>query len=168
MNMNIRKTRMEELEVLLALYAHARSFMAEHGNETQWGSTYPPRELVEEDILSGHSYVCERDGRIAATFFYSEEPDACYQHIENGQWLNENPYGVIHRIASDGQSRGTATYCLSWALAQCKNVRIDTHRDNVIMQHLLEKNGFRYCGIVHMKDGTERMAYQNCLAEPAV
>jgi len=59
--MRIRKTEMSELEILLKLYENARKFMAEHGNEAQWGSTYPERELVEADIRSGCSYVCVDD-----------------------------------------------------------------------------------------------------------
>lgn len=188
--MRIRKTEMSELEILLKLYENARKFMAEHGNEAQWGSTYPERELVEADIRSGCSYVCvddedsegsdgsedsgnidgggdsdggENGGRIAATFFFSTAHDPCYQSIEGGQWLNDAPYGVVHRITSDGKTRGTASFCLAWALAQCGNLKIDTHRDNHVMQNMLAKNGFTYCGIVHMEDGTERMAYQKSI-----
>ena len=35
-----------------------------------------------------------------------------------------------------------------------------SHADNRTMQHLLEKHGFVYCGIVNPPDGGERMAYQ--------
>lgn len=55
--MNIRKTSMEELEEVLLLYQDARQFMQEHGNPNQWGQSYPPREIVEQDIRSGKSYV---------------------------------------------------------------------------------------------------------------
>lgn len=34
--MKIRKSRPEDLERMLRLYADARVFMAEHGNPTQW------------------------------------------------------------------------------------------------------------------------------------
>lgn len=43
------------------------------------------------------------------------------------------------------------------------NLRIDTHRNNSIMQHLIKKYGFDYCGIVHIIDldtDFERLAYQ--------
>jgi hypothetical protein len=33
--MKIRKTKSEELEVLLKMYEHARRFMATHGNASQ-------------------------------------------------------------------------------------------------------------------------------------
>ena len=158
--MEIRKTKPEELNALLDLYAQARSFMAEHGNASQWGDTYPEKWLVKADIESGNSYVCEENGHIAATFYFSQEPDPCYNRIEDGQWLNGKPYGVVHRITSDGRIKGAASFCLAWALEQCGNVRIDTHRDNDVMQNLLKKNGVVYCGIVYMEDGSERMAYQ--------
>ena len=35
-----------------------------------------------------------------------------------------------------------------------------THADNKIMQHLLEKNGFTRCGVIHVRDGSPRFAYQ--------
>ena len=44
--MEIRKTKPEELEVLLKMYEHARTFMATHGNASQWGNTYPSPQLI--------------------------------------------------------------------------------------------------------------------------
>ena len=37
---------------------------------------------------------------------------------------------------------------------------VDTHADNKVMQHLLESEGFTRCGIIHVEDGTPRIAYQ--------
>lgn len=158
--MKIRKSTMADLKVLLHLYDNARRFMAAHGNPTQWGNAYPSRELLESDIQSGCSYVCEEHGKIIAAFYYRFGMDDTYQRIYNGQWLDESPYGVVHRIASDGIIKGTASFCLDWALSQCGNLKIDTHRDNYVMQHLLEKNKFTRCGIIYLEDGSERIAYQ--------
>lgn len=151
---------MGELNLLMEMYADARRFMAEHGNPDQWGTNYPPREMVEEDIRAGNVYVCEKDGRVTGAFYYKEGKDATYGVIEDGAWLSERPYGVVHRIISDGTVKGTASFCLAWALEQCKNLKIDTHRENRVMQKLLEKNGFTYCGIIYAEDGSRRMAYQ--------
>lgn len=159
-DMKIRKSSLPELEQLLKLYANARAFMAENGNPNQWNNTYPDRALIEQDIRSGCSYVCEHEGRVIAAFYYNAAPDPAYQIIRHGQWLNNLPYGVVHRITSDGTVKGTASFCLEWAFSQCGNLKIDTHRDNHIMRHVLEKNGFQYCGIIDTDDGTERMAYQ--------
>ena len=158
--MIIRKTRPDELDLLMKMYEHARLFMAGHGNPAQWGQSYPKQTLIADNINSGCSYVCEEHGQIIATFYYKEGPDDTYRRIYSGDWLNQRPYGVVHRITSDGTVKGAASFCLNWAFDQCGNLKIDTHKDNRIMQHLLDKNGFTYCGIIYTDDGSERMAYQ--------
>lgn len=158
--MEIRKAKLADLDILLKMYENARMFMTSHGNPTQWGNTYPPKALLAQDIEDGNSYVCEEHGKIIAAFYYTMGRDDTYTKIYNGQWLDESPYGVVHRITSDGTIRGAASFCLNWALKQCTNLRIDTHRDNVVMQHMLDKNGFKYCGVIYLEDGSERLAYQ--------
>ena len=54
------------------------------------------------------------EGRIACVFYYAAEEDEDYKEI-NGKWLNEEPYGVVHRVASTGIVRGAASFCLDWA-----------------------------------------------------
>lgn len=44
-------------------------------------------------------------------------------------------------------------------------LRADTHADNKVMQHLLEKNGFVRCGNITLADGTSRIAY-HCTVPP--
>lgn len=158
--MEIRKARIEELDTIMSIFARARSFMAETGNPNQWGSNKPERETIEEDIRLGQSYLCVEKGEIAATFFYLEAEDPTYNVIENGHWLNDKKYGVVHRIASAGTVKGAGSFCLNWAFEQCGNLKIDTHRDNVVMQNTLKKLGFSYCGIIYLSDGEERLAYQ--------
>ena len=158
----IHATRPEQIEEVMELYAHARRFMAEHGNPNQWKDSHPPRGAVECDMQDGNSYVCVDNGRIAGVFYYRIGDDPTYAVIEEGQWLNDKPYGVIHRIASDGKTKGIGSFCVNWVVSQCGNVRIDTHRDNVVMQNMLKKNGFQYCGIIHIENGEERLAYQRC------
>lgn len=158
--MKIRNTTPADLDILLKLYDNARSFMAAHGNPAQWGTSYPSRGLVESDIERGCSYVCEEHQNVIATFYYRFGADDSYRRIFSGDWLDETPYGVVHRITSDGTIRGAGSFCLDWALSQCGNLRIDTHRDNRVMQHVLEKKQFTRCGIIYLEDGSERIAYQ--------
>ena len=157
--MEIRKTRMEELDAVMEIYANARKFMAENGNPTQWKNTWPPREYIENDIRVGKSYVCVEGDEIAAVFYYAQEHDASYDEIFEGQWLNDDEYAVVHRIASSGKVKGAGSFCLDWASRQCKNVRIDTHENNRIMKKTLEKCGFQYCGIVYCETGDSRIAF---------
>ncbi len=158
--MEIRKATMADLNTLLQMYKNARIFMAKHGNPNQWGDSRPSSETIKTDIKNGHQYICVEGGLIAATFFYLHERDETYDIIYEGCWLCDDPYGVVHRITSNGSVKGAASYCLQWAFDQCGNLRIDTHKDNYIMQNLLKKNGFSYCGVIICEDGTERLAYQ--------
>ena len=158
--MEIRKARMEDLPILLGIYADARQYMRENGNLHQWGGGYPSKELVEQDITDGVCHVCTDGGEIVGVFVYFEGEDPTYQNIYDGAWLNGEPYGVIHRIAVAKHCKGVASFCFAYAFARCKNVKIDTHRDNIPMQRSLEKNGFLRCGIIYLANGDERIAYQ--------
>lgn len=162
--MEIRHAREEDLPAIMDIYARARAYMAENGNPRQWGSTgWPPEELIREDIRERKSYVCEEDGEIAAVFFFDAGTDIepTYAVIYDGQWRDGSAYGVVHRIASNGTVKGAGMACIQWAYARCGHLRIDTHGDNKIMQSLLEKLGFVYCGIIHIQqDDDPRLAYE--------
>ena len=99
-------------------------------------------------------------GQIAATFYFAVEEDPTYRRIEQGAWLCGGPYGVVHRITARQGVRGAASFCLAWCYEQCGNIRIDTHRDNRPLRRCLERNGFIYCGVIHIADGSERIAFQ--------
>ena len=87
--------------------------------------------------------------------------DPSFNTIENGAWKNNEPYGVVHRIASDGSRKGTGSCCIKWTYEQCGHLRMDTHSDNIPMQKLLEKLGFEKRGIIHVKqDNYPRFAYE--------
>lgn len=167
--MTIRHSTPQDLDRMMEIYAHARSFMAAHGNPNQWGPTqWPPRELIEQDIRKGHSYVCVGDdGRVVGTFFFIQGMDVepTYRNITDGAWLDDGPYGVVHRIATDGSARGVGAFCLNWAFDQCGHMRIDTHGDNAVMQRLLGKLGFIHCGTIHVEeDDFPRLAYEKVRA----
>ena len=159
--MYVRRSNMEDIPAMMDLYAQARVFMRENGNLNQWDESYPSRELLEKDIAFGNSYIVEDDEKnLAATFAFIKGEDPTYYGIENGAWLNHEPYGTIHRLAGNTSYHGIASGCISWCKSQIGNLRADTHEDNKIMQHLLEKNGFVRCGIIHLANGAPRIAYQ--------
>ncbi len=157
-----------DLDRILKIYAHARQAMADSGNPTQWGDSYPPQEMLEEDIDSNRLFVYVVNGELEAVFAFILGADPTYRVIENGAWLNDTlPYGTIHRLASAGKRKGVASAVIEWCLEHCESLRADTHADNKIMQHLLEKNGFTRCGIIHVADGSPRIAYQRmALTQP--
>lgn len=156
-----RGARRSDLDAIMKIYARARQEMAASGNPTQWGTSFPPQDLIEEDINTNRLFVYLHNGEMEAVFAFVLGPDPTYAKIEDGQWLNDAlPYGTIHRLASSGKSKGVASAVIEWCLEHCQSLRADTHADNQIMQHLLEKNGFTRCGIIHVADGSPRFAYQ--------
>ena len=158
----IRKSRIEELDCLMDVFEQGRSIMRQSGNMLQWTGNYPSRDIITTDIANGNSYVCvAEDGSIAGTFAFIPGKDPTYARIYQGEWLDDaRPYATIHRLASAGNHKGVAAACLDWCYAQVPNLRADTHRDNHILQHILTKHGFRYCGIIYLLNGDERLAYQ--------
>ena len=160
--MTVRSSRPEDRETILKIYENARAIMRESGNPRQWGDSNPQMYLIDGDIENGTGYVVESGSRIIGCFAMMNGPDPTYLKIYDGQWLNDDDYIVIHRIASCGEG-GVLKACLDYCSGVSGNVRIDTHRENRIMQHLLHKYGFTYCGTIYISDGTPRMAYQKVL-----
>ena len=163
--MEIRKAGEADLDRIMAIYEHARDFMAEHGNPDQWGPTkWPPEDLIREDIKNGDSYVCINDsGDVCGVFYYVSGTDIepTYRIIEDGEWIGDDDYGVVHRIASDGSQKGIGAFCINWAYGQCGHLRMDTHNDNKVMQNLLTKLGFVHCGTIYVReDKYPRMAFE--------
>ena len=162
LKMNIRKANYKDLEEIRLIYQSARKFMSDNGNPNQWGNNNPPLSRTEEDLRENNLYVVEDCKDILAVFFYKYGDDPTYKIIYQGSWLNNSPYGVIHRIAVSDKARGKgiAGICFDFAYNQCKNLKIDTHKDNIPMQRALAKHGFKQCGIIHLVNGDERIAFQ--------
>lgn len=162
--MEIRHASKDDIHEIMKIYEHARHFMAGHGNPNQWGPTnWPPEGLIRQDIEGGNSYVCIHENKIVGTFFFDRGKDVepTYRVIEDGVWMDDSAYGVIHRLASDGTAHGVGSFCIKWAYDQCGHLRMDTHGDNHIMQNLLKKCGFVHCGTVHVaEDDYPRLAYE--------
>lgn len=158
--MQIRRGKAEEIDKIMRIYERARAFMRKNGNATQWDKGYPSRELILKEIEQGCQYVCEEEEAIVAVFSLCGGPDPTYEKIWDGQWLNQSPYHVLHRLASSGERKGAGMFCLQWSIEQSEEIRVDTHEANLPMQRLLEKNGFVKCGKIQVADGTERIAFQ--------
>ena len=160
--MYIRKATDNDIPALMRLFESAKAIMRASGNMHQWGCGYPSVDVVRCDIERGVCYVATdgADGEIEATMAFIPGPDSTYSYIEGGEWLNDNPYYVIHRIAVAAPGKGYAQRLLDWAFEHADTVRIDTHCDNVIMHHVLPKYGFTRCGVIYLANGDARDAYQ--------
>ena len=161
MLIKIRKTLNKDLDKVLAIFRSARKYMRDNNNFSQWSETYPDKTDILNDICQGVSFVGENENEeIVMTFAFILGDDPTYKTIEDGDWLNNEPYGTIHRIASNGKTRGimrqTCEYCFDFT----NNIRIDTHRDNRPMLKALKDLDFKRCGIIICRDGTPRIAFQ--------
>ena len=158
----IRLAQNQDFKEILMIYAYARKFMAENGNPTQWGSTSPREEVLRNDIRQQQLYVIENDAKdkILGVFALIIGEDPTYQRIEQGSWKDESLYGTLHRVASAPGAYGILKQALDFSSGKITHLRIDTHEDNEVMQHLILKNGFEKRGIIYTDDGSPRFAYE--------
>lgn len=126
----IRQAESGDIEEIMGLVQKAKEDM--HGmGIPQWLGPYPSKEDILNDIYSKDGYVMVRDGRIAGyTCIKGKDPH--YDHIEEGKWLNEEPYLVLHRTVVDHDCRGQGLagqfYSFAGELALSRgmhNLRID-------------------------------------------
>lgn len=161
--MNIRKSTPDDIHLILSMYDHSRTVMRADGNMTQWVG-YPLREDVEEDIKRGVSYIVESGKwKVESTGTFALVPgeEPTYNYIDHGRWIDEQtPYSTLHRMAALSGTHGIADIAFRYVKEQASHLRVDTHHDNRPMRHILEKEGFVYCGIIYMPDGAPRDAYE--------
>ncbi len=157
--LTIRKTTPNDIPSLMKIFTCAQKYMKENGNPTQWGNEYPTISHIENDIKDGNSYIIFDGENPVGTFFLAIKDEPTYKNID-GEWLNDDKYAVIHRIASNGQVKGIFDCAIQFAVNLGVDIRIDTHENNLTMRHLIEKHGFSYCGKIIVEDGTERRAFQ--------
>ena len=160
----IKKAQAGDLPRILEIYAYAREFMKRTGNPNQWKENAPQKEVLEADIRAGQLYVVRQKNRMTGVFALVMGKDPTYAQIEQGAWVSESEYGTLHRVAGDGTVHGLFRRIVLFSEEKIGHLRIDTHADNHIMQHLILKNGFEQCGIIHIADGSERIAYEKVVS----
>lgn len=160
--MIVRKSTADDVESILKVIDVARLIMRRSGNQSQWVDGYPDKACFLCDINADCSFVIEKEGRVVGTFALIKSPEPTYDVVFGGcGWRNpQGEYGVIHRLASNGECSGILGIALAFARSSYPDIRIDTHADNVIMRHLLCKNGFSEVGTILLSNGSPRVAYQ--------
>ncbi len=157
--LKIRDAAMEDLVRIMRIYGSAQEYMIQSGNPTQWGHSYPSVAMVRSDIEKKTCKVIYDEQGVHGVFALLVDGEPNYDDIE-GQWLNDDAYLTIHRVAGDGQVHGIFRCIVAYCRHISGNIRIDTHADNLTMQKLIEKNGFTRCGVIYVEDGSPRLAYQ--------
>ena len=161
MNWTIREAKPTDITEIMQVMDAAKKIMRQSGNMHQWGDGYPSEAVIFSDMEKHGGFVIEDEGRIVGYFAFLPSPEPTYSKIYDGEWIDDNlPYHVIHRIASYPEAHGIFSTIMDFCFSHDANIRIDTHKDNRIMQHNIEKLGFTYCGIIYLASGDERLAYQ--------
>ena len=161
MNRIIRAAMPTDIPEIMQVIEAAKKIMRQSGNMHQWADGYPSEAVIISDMEKHGGFVIEDAGRIVGYFAFLPSPEPTYSKIYDGQWTDDTlPYHVVHRIASYPDVHGIFSDIMDFCFSHDVNIRIDTHKDNRIMQHNIEKHGFTYCGIIYLANGDERLAYQ--------
>lgn len=164
MRKTVRPAGNADIPSIMTVLEAAKGIMRASGNTGQWVNGYPSKDVIADDISHGYGFVVEDGGALEGYFAYIPSPEPTYVRIDDGAWLDdEKPYHVVHRIGSTPDSHGVFEAIMSFCFSGDPNIRIDTHRDNHIMQHCIQKAGFSYCGIIYLASGDERLAYQKII-----
>lgn len=166
---HFRAARPEDLERLMELVVQAQARFRSLGID-QWQDGYPTRPIFEADIEAHNSYVGEYEGEVVVSGCLSLDGEPTYHTIYEGSWLNDEPYGVVHRlmVADEALRRGCAEAFMRFSLSECQRrgvheMRIDTHAENRPMLRLLQKLGFQHCGRIVLESGADREAFQRSI-----
>ncbi len=166
-----RRARSADIDDIILVIEDARRYLGSRGVD-QWQDGFPDRKAITCDVNSEISYVITHRGKIAGTFALSPDDEPSYSEIIGNGWLNPaGNYATIHRVAVSSEYRGRGlselifgTCTKEAADLKMHSIRIDTHKDNDVMKHIILRNGFTYCGIIRLsRDNAERSAYEKLL-----
>ncbi|MGV1042603.1 GNAT family N-acetyltransferase [Clostridium perfringens] len=167
--MEFRQAKISDLDQIVEIIELSKKYLKETKVD-QWQDGYPAKEDLRKDIESGNSYVLTNKDEIVATTVISLEGESTYNLIFNGEWITNEDYIVMHRVAVHDKYKGKGIFkelikeAESLALNKgISSIKIDTHRDNISMQRAVVKNDFKRCGIIYLGDGSERIAFEKVL-----
>ena len=174
----IREARPTDMAEIRQVMDAAKKIMRQSGNMHQWGEGYPSEAVITADMERNGGLVIEDGGKVVGYFAFLPSPEPTYAKIYDGEWIDDvQPYHVVHSIASYPDAHGIFSSIIDFCFSHDTNIRIDTHRDNKIMQHNILKQGFTYCGIIYLQSGDaldqrslatkgtqERLAYQKMVS----
>ncbi len=167
--MEFRQANISDLDQIVEIIELSKKYLKETKVD-QWQDGYPAKEDLRRDIESGNSYVLTNKDEIVATTVISLDGESTYNSIFNGEWITNEEYIVMHRVAVHDRYKGKGIFkelikeAENLALNKgISSIKIDTHRDNISMQKAVLKNDFKKCGIIYLEDGSERIAFEKVM-----
>ena len=169
MNYHFRKAELSEIAPIWEILQQAIIRRKEDGSK-QWQDGYPNPEVVQKDIEQGEGFVLVNGETIIgySAVLINDEP--AYEKIE-GNWLTNNDFVVIHRVAISEKylGKGLAKIIIKniedFALSNnIYSIKADTNFDNIAMIKIFENSGYTYCGEVYFR-GSSRKAYEKVLVK---
>lgn len=163
------KVSMDQHAIAVDIIEQGRTYLKEQGID-QWQNGYPDENSIRQDILNEKGYFLTDGQHIFAYLCMDFDGEPAYNHIR-GRWLTDPnaDYMVIHRLAFNAQYRGKGLSSEIFNLAEqfCKekgiqSIRVDTDENNKIMQHIMNKAGFTYCGTIWFA-GSSKLAYEKVM-----
>lgn len=164
---HLRKASLGDKKIIWKIFQQAIKRRKEEGSN-QWQDGYPNLSSIENDIEKNYGYVLESENTILGYAAIIFEIEPAYEIIE-GDWLSDQKYVVIHRVAVSEEFIGlgiaTKTFQEVEKLAitnQTFSIKVDTNYDNLPMLKILEKLHYTYCGEVYFR-GSARKAFEKLL-----
>ena len=162
--MELKIATAADIEASYDIILQARAFLKSCGVD-QWQKDYPNRDNIVTDINEGKGVVL-LDGQAIVGFACVDfDGEPAYDDLK-GEWLDQKPYAVVHRLAVSDQYKGKGIAQLFFREIEkfvkerkIDTIRIDTDDNNAIMKHLLESGGYIYCGTIWF-DNSVKIAYQ--------
>lgn len=167
--MEFRRSKKEDIHKIMYIIKEAKEYLKEN-NIDQWQDGYPTEGTILDDIKSNESYIAVENDVVIGTVAISFRGEKTYEKIYEGSWLSKEAYVVIHRIAVTRELKGRGIACniiKEIEKIALKNnmysIKIDTHEENNVMQNLLVKNNFKYCGVIYLIDKSKRIAFEKII-----
>lgn len=168
--MVFRKAVKTDINGIMDIINQAKDYFKKEGID-QWQNGYPNSITIQNDIDHEYGYVLLENNVVVGTVAVIFDREKTYDCIYDGNWISkQKEYAVIHRIAIDDNKKGLGLsdlilesieiLCLN---NEVKSIRVDTQKDNISMQKWLEKNNFKYCGIIYLEDRSKRLAFEKIL-----
>ena len=165
--MELKAATESDFQEIMRLINQAKAHLKKL-NIDQWQDGYPNEDIIKKDINAKNAYVLTDKEKVIGYVCIAFGEDETYATIE-GQWKSDQPYAVIHRMAIDDafKGQGLSAHMFAFAEKLCKikdihSIKVDTHEKNLVMRHLITKNGYEYCGIVRFRN-CERIAFEKLL-----